>query len=113
MVGAMALALIGEFYPLEKRGKAVGWIVAAGFLAFTIGDPMTGLLVNFGGWRSIMLWFNLPVSAASLLFAFFVIPSKFGQDRVGGRAPIFAGYSQTLMNRSAGACVIGGMLFFS
>ena len=110
MVGAMALALIGESYPLEKRGKAVGWIVAAGFLAFTIGAPMTGLLVNFGGWRSVMLWFNLPVSAASLLFAFTVIPSKFGQDRVGGRAPILAGYRQTLMNRSAAACLIGGML---
>jgi predicted MFS family arabinose efflux permease len=110
MVGAMALALIGESFPFEKRGKAVGWIVAAGFLAFTIGAPMTGLLVNFGGWRSVMLWFNLPVSVASLLFAFFVIPSKFGQDRIGAKSPILAGCRQTLTNRSAAACLIGGLL---
>jgi predicted MFS family arabinose efflux permease len=110
MIGAMAFALIGEFYPLEKRGKAVGWIVAAGFLAFTIGAPMTGLLVNFGGWRSVMLWFNLPVSIVGLLFAFIVIPSKSIENHPEARSSILAGCRQTLTNKSAAACLIGGLL---
>ena len=108
MVGAIALALIGEIYPLHKRGRAVGWIVAAGFLAFTIGAPMTGLLVNFGNWRTVMLWFNLPIALASLLFAFLVVPSRI----MGGHAStgsVLAGCRQVLANRSAAACLIGIM----
>src|SRR4030067_2310946 len=30
MVGAIALALIGESYPLERGGKAVGWVCVGG-----------------------------------------------------------------------------------
>ena len=107
MVGAMALSLIGEFYPLRERGKAVGWIVAAGFLAFTIGAPMTGLLASVGDWRSIMLWFNLPVSVASLFFAFMVLPSKSGEHQAAERTSVFAGFRQTLTNKSATACLLG------
>jgi predicted MFS family arabinose efflux permease len=113
MVGAMALALIGESYSVEKRGKAVGWIVAAGFLAFTVGAPMTGLLVGFGDWRSVMLWFNLPVSIASLLFAFTVIPAKLGEKQIAAKMPILAGCRQALTNKSAVACLMGGLLVSS
>ncbi len=110
MVGAMALALIGEVYPIENRGKAVGWIVAAGFLAFTVGAPMTGLLASFGSWRTVMLWFNLPISIASILFAFAVLPSKAIENQPSQRTPPLAGCKQALTNISAVACLIGIML---
>lgn len=113
MVGAMALTLIGEIYPLEERGKAVGWIVASGFLAFTVGAPMTGLLASIGNWRSIMLWFNLPVSIASLIFAFVVLPSKIGENQPVHRTNVLAGLGHVLKNKSALACLIGSMFAFS
>ena len=110
MIGATALALIGEVYPPEKKGRAVGWIVAAGFLAFSVGAPMTGLLTNFGTWRTVMLWFNLPVSIGSLLFAFAVLPSKKIEIRSKQRMPPLAGLKQALTNKSAVACLVGIML---
>jgi len=110
MVGATAFAVIGEVYPLEKRGRAVGWIVAAGFLAFTVGAPMTGLLTNFGNWRTVMLWFNLPLSIASLVFAFAVLPSKTIEIQSPQRTSPLVGCKQALTNKSAVACLIGIML---
>jgi MFS transporter, DHA1 family, inner membrane transport protein len=108
MIGAMALSIIGEVYPLQNRSKAVGWIVAAGFLAFTVGAPMTGLLASFGTWRNIMLYFNLPVSVVSLLFAFKMVPSIETQSPERLESTL-AGCKNVLWNRSAIACLVGIM----
>ncbi len=76
MVTSMAYSLIGEFYPLEKRGKAIGWIVASTTLAYVIGAPVIGILASIGSWRSVMIWLALPIALASLILAFLVIPKK-------------------------------------
>ena len=76
MVTSMAYSLIGEFYPLEKRGRAIGWIVAATTLAYVIGAPVIGVLASIGSWRTVMILLALPVALASLILALFVIPKK-------------------------------------
>ena len=52
---AMSYSLIGVFYPFEKRGRAVGYIVAATSLAYVVGAPVVGVLDDIGGVRYDLL----------------------------------------------------------
>ncbi len=113
IISAMSLAIIGEIYPSERRGKAVGWIVAAGLIAFAVGAPMTGLLTTYGNWRSVMLWFNLPVSIASLIIAFLIVPGKSNENLIQKKESFLTGCRQTFSNKSAIACLIGSMFAFA
>ena len=54
VAGAMVYALIGDLYPLEKRGRAVGWMVAAAILAFVIGAPLSAVIAGMGSWRTVI-----------------------------------------------------------
>ena len=114
MVGSMAVALIGENLPLGKRPKAIGWIVAATFLASAVGGPICGLIAGFGTWRSALLWFVLPVSIAGIVLAFFGIPSRPQEHQlVTDKEAYLSGLKQVFFNRSAAACNIGRMLSFA
>jgi DHA1 family inner membrane transport protein len=111
MVKAMALALIGQFLPINRRAKAVGLTVAASSLALVIGSPLAGFAANFGGWRSSVALFMLPLSIAGLVFAFFGIPSKPNQKPAVNNSSYLGSFKQIFLNRSASACLVGMTLF--
>jgi predicted MFS family arabinose efflux permease len=101
IIGAMALALIGELIPKEKNGWAVGWIQASTFLAYLIGFPVTSLLTNISGWRSVMSFFIFPVAISAIILVFLVIPaSKPKSDTIIGKSYRKA-YKDVLSNRCA------------
>ena len=103
---SMAYSLIGDFYPLEKRGRAIGWIVAATAMAYIIGTPIIGEIAGISGWRAVMILFALPVPLAGLVLSFFAIPSKSNQEVTAvKREPFFEGCRQAVMNRSAVAAL--------
>jgi predicted MFS family arabinose efflux permease len=112
-VAAMVYALVGKFYPVDKRGEAIGWIVAAGSFGFIIGAPIIGFIVNMATWRAVMLGFVLPVSLASLVFSYFVIETNETETVLREKAPILAGCRQALTNKSVLGCLIGAMFFSS
>ncbi len=105
LVTAMAYSLIGEFYPLEKRGRAIGCIVASTTMAFVLGAPVIGVIAAIGGWRSVMIWLSLPVALTCLVLAFLVIPNKSNQNLPTIKEPFFAGCKHVFSNRSATACL--------
>ncbi|HSW83410.1 MAG TPA: MFS transporter [Usitatibacter sp.] len=45
------LAIISQRYPPAKRGRAMGWYLAAGSLGYAIGLGLSGSVVAWGGWR--------------------------------------------------------------
>ena len=111
LTSAMAYSYIGEFYPLQKRGRAIGWIVAASTLAFVVGAPVIGIIAGVGGgWRSVMIWLSLPFTLVSLIFAFFAIPNRYPESQSTQSEPFFAGYKQAFSTPSAIACLIVSML---
>jgi len=61
MTSPMSLALVGERFPREKQGGAIGWILAAEALAYVIGPPIIGLISDFGGWRLAYLGLFCPL----------------------------------------------------
>ncbi len=109
-IAAMAAALIGEYLPLEKRSKALGFIIAAGSLAWVIGAPICGVIAGAGGWRLVLLLFCLPIAAAGLVLAFYAVPSKpTAPMQMGGRESYLSSFKQVLFNRSAVACLVGNL----
>ncbi len=51
----MTYALIGDQFPLKKRGWAIGLLVSGGMAAFIIVAPLSGLIAGLAGWRSSAL----------------------------------------------------------
>jgi EmrB/QacA subfamily drug resistance transporter len=68
-----SLAILGEVYSGEARGRAVGIWAAAGAVAGAIGPVVGGWLIDVSGWRAMFL-LNLPVAFAALLLAWLYAP---------------------------------------
>jgi len=72
-------AVVGDTFPEEKRGGALGLIGAVFGLAFIIGPVFGGLLLRFG-WQWLFL-INLPVTAAVAVLGLRVLPGQRGSER--------------------------------
>ena len=46
-----SLATTADIFPPEKRGKAIGWIIASTGVGTALGIPGVALLADLGGWR--------------------------------------------------------------
>jgi len=111
MVWPMTISLTGEHLPLEKRGNAIGWIVAGGALSYVIGAPIIGFIARLGDWRSVLLVFIIPISLASLLLAFIGLPSASGSlQPTTSKGTYLESFKEILSNRSAVACLVGSIL---
>lgn len=111
MINPMTSALIGEHFPLEKRAGAIAWTVGAGALPFVVGPIVFGLLADYGGWRSSLLWFVIPLLLLSLLMAFFGIPSaSHSHETAIDKSDYLSSFKELLSNRSALACLAGDVL---
>lgn len=70
----VATAVIGDVFPVEKRGRALGLIGAVFGLAFLLGPIVGGVLLIFG-WPFLFL-VNLPVAAVVVAGAVRLLPAK-------------------------------------
>jgi MFS family permease len=70
----VASAAIGDTFPPEKRGGALGLIGAVFGLAFVIGPVLGGVLLRLG-WQWLFL-VNLPVAAVVVILALRVVPQR-------------------------------------
>ena len=75
MVFPMALAIIGDYLPIEKRAGAVGWVMATQSITYIIGAPILALISNFG-WRFNLIILVLPISVVFFVLAAINIPTK-------------------------------------
>jgi predicted MFS family arabinose efflux permease len=106
----MMFTLVGENVVLEKRPRAIGWIVAAGALPYVIGAPVIAVMSGFGGWRFPLLGFVLPILLMTLLTAFLGLPKASGIHGASLDAKAHLGFKEILMNRSAVSCLVGDTL---
>jgi predicted MFS family arabinose efflux permease len=107
LIVVTAQTFIGNFYPLDKKAKAIGWVAAAGTFANAVGAPITGFMTGIGGWRSVFLWFMLPTAVVSLIFVFLAFPYNPPEPQVDiKKEPFMRGFKQVLTNKSAVACLV-------
>lgn len=55
MIFTLGMTIVTSVFPPEKRGKALGIIVAAVYVGLSVGPLVGGFLTNQLGWRSIFL----------------------------------------------------------
>ncbi len=71
----VAAATIGDVFPPEKRGRALGILGAVFGIAFIFGPILAGTMLHFFTWNAIFL-FNLPVAVVLIFFAAKLLPGK-------------------------------------
>ena len=76
----VASAVIGDTFPADKRGGALGLIGAVFGIAFMIGPVLGGILLAFG-WQWLFV-VNLPMAAVVIALAWAVLPHR----RIGAGA---------------------------
>jgi len=65
-------AFIGDAFPLEERGKALG-ILGSVFGISAIGGPLVGAALIPFGWQWCFT-INIPISIFLIIFAFYILP---------------------------------------
>jgi EmrB/QacA subfamily drug resistance transporter len=71
----VASAVIGDTFPADKRGSALGLIGAVFGLAFLIGPILGGVILSFASWKWLFL-INLPIALVVILFSLRILPAS-------------------------------------
>jgi EmrB/QacA subfamily drug resistance transporter len=71
----VASAVVGDIYPPEKRGRALGLIGAVFGLAFIMGPVIAGVILKFFVWNDLF-YINLPIAIIVIFFSHKLLPSK-------------------------------------
>jgi EmrB/QacA subfamily drug resistance transporter len=74
----VASAVIGDIFPPEKRGRALGMIGSVFGIAFIIGPVIAGVILKFLPWNYLFL-INLPIAVFVMLRSLSVLPGKVAQ----------------------------------
>lgn len=70
----VAAAVIGDTFPAEKRGGALGLIGAVFGMAFIIGPVLAGFLLKYASWHWLFL-INLPIALALIVASAKMLPA--------------------------------------
>ena len=71
----VASAVIGDTFPPEKRGRALGLIGAVFGLAFIVGPIIGGVLLSLANWKWLFI-INLPIAVVVIVLAIKSLPSR-------------------------------------
>jgi EmrB/QacA subfamily drug resistance transporter len=78
-----SLAILGQTFSGEAKGRAIGIWAAVGAIAGAVGPLLGGWLIDLGSWRSIFL-LNIPLAAIAIALAWRYVRS----DQDAGDQPL-------------------------
>jgi EmrB/QacA subfamily drug resistance transporter len=83
-----SLAILGQTFSGESKGRAIGIWAATGAAMGAIGPVLGGWLIDMGSWRAIFL-LNLPLAVGAIILAWRFVPrdqgkTNFPLDTFGG-----------------------------
>jgi EmrB/QacA subfamily drug resistance transporter len=78
-----SLAILGQTFSGESKGRAIGIWAATGAAMGAVGPVIGGWLVDSGSWRAIFI-LNLPLACAAIILAWRFVP----QDRHNSTYPL-------------------------
>ncbi|HZT02333.1 MAG TPA: MFS transporter [Steroidobacteraceae bacterium] len=113
-----SLAILGQTFTREQKGRAVGIWAAASGIAGALGPVLGGWLIELSSWRAIFL-INLPIAGAAVVMALRYVPKD--RDRqaaaldVWGAVLVTAGlgaltWALTLAGGPSGLTRLAGLL---
>jgi multidrug resistance protein len=71
----VASAVVGDIYPPEKRGRALGLIGSVFGIAFILGPVIAGVVLKYFIWNDLF-YINIPIAAVLIYFSHKLLPSK-------------------------------------
>jgi len=80
-----SLAILGQTFSGESKGRAIGIWAATGAAMGAIGPVIGGWLIDLGSWRAIFL-INLPLAVGAIVLAWCFVP----RDQQRGNSPLDA-----------------------
>lgn len=80
LIGAQVLSIVADLIPYERRGRAMGWLMAAFSLASVIGVPLGLYLARFFNWHA-PFYLIVGVGVFVLAAIFIYVPSLKGHLR--------------------------------
>jgi predicted MFS family arabinose efflux permease len=107
-LGAQILAVVGDVFPLERRGAAMGWVMTAFSVASVAGVPAGIWLAAEYDWHMPFL-VTAAVSAIFLVGAYFFVPNMRGHleaQQYVDRADTLAPYRAILTNPNQRAALL-------
>ncbi len=112
-IAPIAMAMVGDFFSKEIRGKIMGGVAVSTTLGATLGPLIGGFFANFD-WRLGFIALAL-ATALTTLFAFIVIPSNQKQPVIGrsGEGEALKILWEVLTRKEVlGVGLLGFILFF-
>ncbi len=108
-----ASAVIGDEFPPETRGRALGLIGATYGMAFVLGPPFAGVVMVVASWHWIFLA-NLPIAAVVLWLGLRVLPPHRRTDAhppldVAGIVAVFLLLAALVLAITRGTQPVGGI----
>lgn len=82
-LSTLSLSYAGDLYPYKHRGKAMGVLSMAYFLAFVVGIPLGALITSLYGWNWVFVGLS-GAAAAMLLITLWQLPPDRGQAESAG-----------------------------
>jgi len=76
----VASAVIGDSFPPEKRGSALGLIGAVFGLAFLVGPILGGIIMTFTAWQWLFV-IDLPIAGAVIVLGLRLLPATHPETR--------------------------------
>jgi EmrB/QacA subfamily drug resistance transporter len=76
-----SLAILGQTFSGESKGRAIGIWAATGAAMGAIGPVLGGWLIDLGSWRAIFL-LNLPLACGAIALALAFVPADRDRDRL-------------------------------
>ena len=76
----VASAVIGDSFPPEKRGGALGLIGAVFGLAFLVGPILGGIIMSFTVWQWLFI-INLPIAVVVIVLGLRLLPASHPETR--------------------------------
>ncbi|UCH57075.1 MAG: MFS transporter [Candidatus Bathyarchaeota archaeon] len=111
MVMPMGSTLVAEYFPLERRTGAIGWLVAGGASSYLVGAQVIAFIAGIGGWRLAFLGFVLPSIIIGLFLVRIFLPRrKTNPGAAMGRGGYLEGLRVVASERAAAACLAGTAL---
>jgi EmrB/QacA subfamily drug resistance transporter len=70
----VASAVVGDLFPVEKRGRILGLLGAVFGFAFIIGPILAGTLLKFFSWHALFV-INIPIAAVLVFYSIKLLPN--------------------------------------
>jgi predicted MFS family arabinose efflux permease len=110
IVYPMSSSLVAEYFTIDERTAAIGWLIAGGSSSYLIGAQVISYIAGVGGWRSAFLWFVLPFALLGVVMAKTCLPPVKRTQTSVGSWRYLKGFREILTYRSALSCLVGTTL---